>query len=193
MLINFLAAFLDERVLIYMKKAYCLIMTQSFQGVLVGEALVGEGADVAHIDLVLGPKGSYVEAAFVNALASPSRGHTPLLAVLAPNLPVKPSTLMVNKVTIKNAEQAVMAFGPVQAAVARAVIDCVEAGVLPLEMADDLFLIVSVFVEWDAKDKNKIYEYNYLATKLAIERAVKGEPKPSEVLAEKSNAKHPFA
>ena len=78
---------------------YC--MMQPFESVLIGEALVGEGPEIAHIDLVIGPKGSSVEQAFVSALASPARGHTPLLAVLEPNLPAKPSTLMVNKVTIK--------------------------------------------------------------------------------------------
>jgi len=176
-----------------MKKTKRLVMSQSFQRVLVGEALVGEGPEVAHIDLVMGPRDSPVEKAFVRALASPSRGHTPLLAVLAPNLPVKPSTLMVNKVTIKNAQQAIMVFGPVQAAVARAVMDCVESGVLPEELADDLFIIVSVFVEWDARDKDKVYEYNYQATKIAIERAANGEPKPVDILAAKSTAKHPFA
>ncbi len=100
---------------------------------------------------------------------------------------------MVNKVTIKNAQQAIMVFGPVQAAVARAVMDCVESGVLPEELADDLFIIVSVFVEWDARDKDKVYEYNYQATKIAIERAANREPKPGDILAAKSTAKHPFA
>jgi len=176
-----------------MKKTKRLIMTQPFQRVLVGEALVGEGPEVAHIDLVMGTRNSSVEKAFVDALASPSRGHTPLLAVLAPNLPAKPSTLMVNKVTIKNAQQATMVFGPVQAAVARAVMDCVESGILPEELADDLFIIVSVFVEWDAKDKDKVYEYNYQATKIALERAARSEPKTAEILAAKSTAKHPFA
>lgn len=168
-------------------------MMQSFQRVLVGEALVGEGPEVAHIDLVMGPRNSAVEEAFVRALASPSRGHTPLLAVLAPNLPVKPSTLMVNKVTIKNAQQAIMVFGPVQAAVAQAVMDCVESGVLPEELADNLFIIVSVFVEWDAKDKDKVFEYNYQSTKIALERAVKSEPKAADILAAKGTAKHPCA
>ena len=76
-------------------------MTHHFKDTLVGEALVGEGTEIAHIDLVIGKKGGAVEQAFVTALASPAKGHTPLLAVLEPNLPTKPSTLMVNKVTIK--------------------------------------------------------------------------------------------
>lgn len=160
---------------------------------LIGEALVGEGAEVAHIDLVIGRKGSSVEQAFVSALASPAQGHTPLLAVLTPNIPAKPSTLMVNKVTIKNASQALLIFGPAQAAVAKAVVDSVEEGIIPKFEADNLLIIASVFIEWDATDKKKIYDWNYEATKLAIRRAIRGEPKLEEVLAEKDTVKHPFA
>ena len=166
---------------------------QPFNSVLIGGALAGEGPEIAHIDLVIGPKGSYVEQAFVSALASPANGHTPLLAVLEPNLPAKPSTLLVNKVTIKGAGQAILIFGPAQAAVAKAVMDCVAEGTLPQELAEDLMIIVSVFIEWDAKDKKKIYEYNYQATKLAIECAVNKKPNVSEILAKKDSAKHPFA
>lgn len=168
-------------------------MGHIFEDTLLGEALVGEGPEVAHIDLVIGRKGSSVEQAFMNALASPAQGHTPLLAVLEPNLPAKPYTLLVNKVTIKKASQAVLMFGPAQAAVAKAVMDCVAAGTLPEENADDLFLIVSVFIEWDASDKKKIYDYNYQATKLAIERAVARTPTVKAILAKKDTAKHPFA
>jgi 5,6,7,8-tetrahydromethanopterin hydro-lyase len=160
---------------------------------LVGEALVGEGKEIAHIDLVIGEKGGAVEQAFMTSLASPRRGHTPLLAVLEPNLPTKPSTLIVNKVTIKNAAQAILMFGPAQAAVAKAVMDSVEEGVIPKGKADDLFIIVSVFIEWDAEDKKKIYDYNYEATKLAIKRAFKLEPNVDEVLKKKDKSKHPFA
>lgn len=160
---------------------------------LIGEALVGDGPEIAHIDLVIGPKGGPVETAFMNSLAMPRQGHTPLLAVLEPNLLPKPATLIVNKVTIKNSSQALLMFGPAQAAVAKAVMDSVEAGVIDKNDAEDLLIIVSVFIEWDAKDKKKIYEYNYEATKLAIERAVKSEPKVDEVLSKKDNAKHPFA
>lgn len=160
---------------------------------LIGEALVGEGPEVAHIDLVIGKKGSSVEQAFVTALASPARGHTPLLAVLTPNLPARPPTLMVNKVTIRGADQALLIFGPAQAAVAKAVVDSVAEGVIPEVEADDLLIIVSVFIEWDAANKKKIYDWNYEATKIAIRRAMTGEPKMSEVLARKDTAKHPFA
>lgn len=160
---------------------------------LIGEALVGEGPEVAHIDLVIGKKGSSVEQAFVTALASPARGHTPLLAVLTPNLPARPPTLMVNKVTIRGASQALLIFGPAQAAVAKAVVDSVAEGIIPEAEADDLLIIVSVFIEWDAVDRKKIYDWNYEATKTAIRRAMRGEPGMSEVIARKDTAKHPFA
>ena len=124
---------------------------------MIGEALVGEGAEVAHIDLVIGTKGSAVETAFMTSLASPRKGHSPLLAVLEPNVLPKPATLLVNKVTIKNASQAIMMFGPAQASVAKAVMDSVAEGVLPKEEAENLLIIVSVFIQWDATDKSKVY------------------------------------
>lgn len=168
-------------------------VTHHFEKTLVGEALVGEGPEIAHIDLVIGAKGSAVEQAFVTALASPREGHTPLLAVLEPNLQPKPCTLMVNKVTITNASQAILMFGPAQAAVAKAVMDSVAEGIIPEDMAEELLIIVSVFVEWDALEKKKVYAYNYEATKLAIRRAMLGEPTVSEALAKKDSARHPFA
>jgi len=160
---------------------------------LIGEALVGEGNEVAHIDLAIGGKGGPFETAFIGALASPASRHTPLLAVLEPNLMPKPATLMVNKVSIKNATQATLIFGPAQAAVARAVADSVAEGILPKSRAETLLIIVSVFIHWEAKDKKKIYDYNYEATKLALTRAMKKEPGIDEVLAKRTEAKHPFA
>ena len=160
---------------------------------MIGEALVGDGNEIAHIDLVIGPRGGPVEIAFMNSLAMPREGHTPLLAVLEPNLQPKPCTLMVNKVTIRDANQAVLMFGAGQAAVAKAVIDSVEEGVIAKSDAEDLLIIVSVFIHWEAKDKQKIYDYNYEATKLAIKRAITGEPSVGEALARKDKAKHPFA
>jgi 5,6,7,8-tetrahydromethanopterin hydro-lyase len=158
-----------------------------------GEALVGEGDEVAHIDLLLGSKSGPVGAAFANALVSESEGHTNLLAVVTANLSAKPDTLMTNKVTIKGAKQAVQLFGPAQAAVARAVVASVDEGVIPKDQVDDLVIIVGVFIHWDAEDDKKIYDYNYEATKLAIARALNGEPSIDKVLADTPAARHPFA
>ncbi len=138
--------------------------------------LVGEGNEVAHIDLIIGPRGSAAETAFCNALTNNKDGFTTLLAVVAPNLLAKPNTILFNKVTIKGAKQAVQMFGPAQHGVAMAVADSVAEGVIPADEADDLFISVGVFIHWDATDDKKIQEYNYKATKEAIARAVAGQP-----------------
>jgi 5,6,7,8-tetrahydromethanopterin hydro-lyase len=159
----------------------------------VGESLVGDGNEVAHIDLLIGPRGSAAETAFANCLTNNKDGFTALLAVVAPNLIAKPATVMFNKVTIKGAKQAVQMFGPAQHAVAKAVADSVADGTIPVDEADDLFCCVGVFIHWDAADDKKIQEYNYKATKESIERAVNGSPKASEVVAKRDQVKHPFA
>src|ERR1700752_4307460 len=134
----------------------------------IGEALAGEGNEIAHIDLLIGSKDGPVGPAFATALANQKQGHSNLLAVLTPNLICKPATVMITKVTIKGAKQAVQMFGPAQAAVANAVADSVAAGVIPASKADDYVIICGVFIHWDAKDDAKIYQYNYEATKMAI-------------------------
>jgi 5,6,7,8-tetrahydromethanopterin hydro-lyase len=159
----------------------------------VGESLVGEGNEVAHIDLLIGPRGSAAETAFANCLTNNKDGFTALLAVVAPNLIAKPATVMFNKVTIKGAKQAVQMFGPAQHAVAKAVADSVADGTIPAAEADDLFCCVGVFIHWDAADDKKIQEYNYRATKESIERAVNGKPTAAEVVAKRDQVKHPFA
>ena len=161
--------------------------------VMVGESLVGDGNEVAHIDLIIGPRGSAAEAAFCNTLTNNKDGFTSLLAVVAPNLMCKPATVMFNKVTIKGAKQAVQMFGPAQRGVAMAVADSVEDGTIPAAEADDLFISVGVFIHWMAEDDKKIQDYNYTATKEALARAVKGEPKAKDVVAQKGKSAHPFA
>lgn len=160
---------------------------------LIGESLVGDGNEVAHIDLIIGPRGSTAESAFVNALTNNKDGFTSLLAVVAPNLLAKPNTILFNKVTIKDARQAVQMFGPAQYGVAKAVVDSVAEGVIPEDEADDLFISVGVFIHWEAADDAKIQQYNYEATKEALARAVNGEPKAKDVVAQSATAKHPFA
>lgn len=158
----------------------------------VGEALVGEGNEIAHIDLLIGDKQGPVGEAFANALARQSEGHTNLLAVLTPNIAVKPSTVMVTKVTIKGMKQAVQMFGPAQAAVAKAVADSVAAGTIPQDKAEDLVIVCGVFIHPAADDNKKIYSFNYEATKKAIAAAMQGKPTAAEMIAAKDTAKHPF-
>ena len=159
----------------------------------IGESLVGDGNEIAHIDLIIGSKSGAAGAAFTQALANQKDGFSTLLAVVTPNLPARPDTILFNKVTIKGATQAVQMFGPAQAAVARAVVDSVESGVISRERADDYCVLVGVFIHWEAKDDQKIYDYNYQATKEAIQRALASQPSVDEVIAGAKTAKHPFA
>ncbi|MEO2033529.1 MAG: formaldehyde-activating enzyme [Planctomycetaceae bacterium] len=158
----------------------------------VGESLVGDGNEVAHIDLLIGDKSGPVGVAFANALSNQKMGHSNLLAVMAPNVAVKPSTVMITKVTIKGARQAVQMFGPAQKAVADAVADSVKSGVIPKDQSDNLCIVCGVFIHWQAEDDKKIYEYNYAATKESIERAMKNEPSVDDMLSQRDTAQHPF-
>src|SRR5262245_38026065 len=157
----------------------------------IGESLVGDGNEIAHIDLLIGDKAGPVGVAFANALANQSAGHSSLLAVVSPNIVAKPATVMITKVTIKGAKQAVQMFGPAQAAVARAVVDSVAEGVIPKDKAEEYVIVCGVFIHWDAADNAKIYKYNYNATKMAIKHAMAGTPKMDEIIAKKGTA-HPF-
>ncbi|OYV13622.1 MAG: bifunctional enzyme Fae/Hp [Methanosaeta sp. NSM2] len=159
---------------------------------LVGEALIGKEPEIAHIDLIIGDKEGPVATAFASGLTQLSAGHTPLLGVIRPNLPPKPSTLIVPKVTVKNMEQAAQIFGPAQMAVAKAVADSVAEGIIPKDRAEDLLVIVSVFIHPQAKDYDAIYRYNYGATKLALERAMAGFPDVDLMLYEKDRSTHPI-
>lgn len=161
--------------------------------VLVGEALVGEGKESAHIDLIMGPRGSAAEAAFCNTLTNQKRGDNALLALVAPNLMAKPATVMFNKVEIKNKKQVTQMFGPAERGVAKAVVDCVKEGIIPQAEVDNVFICVGVFIHWDAEDNDKIQDWNYQATKLAIQRAIEGSPTVAEVIAREDVEHHPLA
>ena len=161
--------------------------------VMVAEALVGEGKEMAHIDLLMGPRGSAAEIAFCITLTNQKKGNNALLALIAPNLMTKPNTVLFNKVELKNEEQVNQMFGPVERGVAKAVADSVKEGIIPIEEANDVFICVGVYIHWDAKDNNKIQDWNYEATQLAILRAVTGKPTPDEVLAQEEVLHHPLA
>ena len=158
----------------------------------IGEALSGDGNEIAHIDLLIGDKNGPVGNAFANALARQSDGHSNLLAVLTPNLAIKPATVMITKVTIKGMKQAVQMFGPAQAAVAKAVADSVGDGVISAGEAENLVIVCGVFIHPQASDDKKIYQYNYDATKMAIKNAMTGKPTVQEMLAGKDAAVHTF-
>ena len=159
----------------------------------IGEALFGDGNEIAHIDLLIGSKTGPVGQAFATALCNQSAGHTNLLAVLTPNLLCKPATVMITKVTIKGMKQAVQMFGPAQYAVAKAVADCVADGTIPAAAAEDLVIVCGVFIHPGAEDNAKILKFNHEATKMAIVSAMKNSPSVAEITAKKDSVEHPFA
>ncbi|HEQ78191.1 MAG TPA: bifunctional 5,6,7,8-tetrahydromethanopterin hydro-lyase/3-hexulose-6-phosphate synthase, partial [Euryarchaeota archaeon] len=158
----------------------------------IGEALIGEGYEVAHIDLIMGDKNGAVGQAFAIGLSNLSSGHTPLLSVIRPNLPPKPYTLVVPKVTVKAMGDVEKIFGPAQAAVAKAVADSVEEGIIPLKKLDEWVIVVSVFIHPEATDYRRIYHYNYSGTKLAIKRAMTNYPSWDKIKFDKDRATHPI-
>ncbi len=172
---------------------YMLRQYESGKGMFmycIGEALVGDGAELAHIDLILGNKEGPVGTAFANALSQLAAGHTPLLGVVRPNLLTKPATLVIPKVTLKKEAQVNQMFGPVQAAVAKAVADAVEEGIFAGIDIEDTVILASVFLHPSAQDYNKIYRFNYGAMKLAIRRALDQFPDVETLMYEKDRAAH---
>ena len=159
---------------------------------LVGEALIGEEPELAHVDIIIGDKNGPAGQAFATGFTQLSAGHTPLLSVVRPNLLAKPATLIVPKVTVKDMGDAAKIFGPAQTAVARAIADAMEEGIIPKEQAEDLVIIASVFIHPKAEDYSKIYRYNYGATKLAVQRAMDGFPDVDTLMHEKDRTMHPI-
>lgn len=159
----------------------------------VGEALIGEAPNLAHIDMMIGSKDGPVATAFANSISTPSKGHGGLLACIRPNLLPKPYTLIIPKVTVVKMEEANKIFGPAQAAVAKGVADAVEEGIIPKKKIDDWIIVASVFIHPEATDYRKIYQFNYGATKLAIKRALENYPPLEKIFYDKDRAKHPVA
>jgi 4-hydroxy-tetrahydrodipicolinate synthase len=157
-----------------------------------GESLAGTGSEVAHVEVILGSRDGPLGDAFAKAKATPSAGHEPLVAILEPNLAVKPTTMIVPTVTIKSMRQASMIYGPAQTAVAKAVIDSVGDGTLPKNLVDELIIIANVFVHPSAVDRKRVYINNYKAVRHAIRKAMEGRPTIEELLKSSDMSKHPF-
>lgn len=151
-----------------------------------GESFVGAGVNAAHINTVLGAKGGPVETAWATALAQPSQGHTPFVAVLRPGLPVKPFTLFVNKATIRGDRHAEMTWGAAQAGVAKGVADAIAEGIVERQAVDELLLIAAVWVDPGADDAALVYANNARATLAALQAGQRGLPRIDDVIEARS-------
>jgi 5,6,7,8-tetrahydromethanopterin hydro-lyase len=160
--------------------------------VQIGESFVGSGANAAHVNTVLGPRAGPVGAAFATALATPTQGHAPFVAVVRPGLPAKPFTLFVNKAELRGDQHARLTWGPAQAGVAGGVADAVADGVIPGGEVDELVLIAAVWVDWGATDADEVYANNRGATLGALRAGSRYEPTLDEVVAARSTPWNPF-
>jgi len=135
----------------------------------IGEGFHGVGADAAHVNTVLGLREGPVGTAFATALAQPTPGHVPFLAVWAPNVPVQPPTLFVNKATIASDAHGTLTWGAAQAGVAAGVTEHVADRFDQTELSR-LALIVAVWVNPAAGDAAEVYANNLAATRDALVR-----------------------
>jgi 5,6,7,8-tetrahydromethanopterin hydro-lyase len=159
---------------------------------LIGESYIGEGAEAAHVNTVFGERSGPVGVAWATALASPSAGHAPFVAVVVPGLPVKPMTLFVNKAPIAGDEHGILTWGAAQAGVAGGVADAVSEGILSEADADQNLIIAAVWVNPAARDAEKVYANNRTATREALRAGVTGMPQMTEVLAARHRPFNPF-
>jgi 5,6,7,8-tetrahydromethanopterin hydro-lyase len=158
----------------------------------IGEAFAGEGAEAAHLNTVLGPRAGPLGGAWATALATPSTGHAPFVAVVRPGLPAKPFTLFVNKAPIASERHARLTWGAAQAGVAGGVMDAVAAGAIAPGEVDGLLLIAAVWVDPAARDAQAVYRNNREATRVALAAGHRGLPAVEDVLAARLSPSNPF-
>lgn len=158
----------------------------------IGEGFVGEGAEAAHVNTVLGRRGGPVETAWDTALATPSDGHAAFVAVVQPGLPAKPPTLFVNKATIAGDDHARITWGAAQAGVASGVLDAVAGGHIQASLVDELLLIAAVWVDPGAKDEQLVYQNNRRATFQALEAGAQRLPTLKQVADVRDAPSNPF-
>lgn len=159
---------------------------------LIGESFVGEGAEAAHVNTVLGSRDGPVGVAWATALATPRPGHTAFVAVLRPSLPVKPLTLFINKAPVAGDEHATLTWGAAQAGVAGGVADAVHEGIVSEADADELLLIAAVWVNPAARVTELVYRNNRAATKAALQAGLAGTPRIADVLALRDSPANPY-
>ena len=158
----------------------------------IGESFVGVGAEAAHVNTVLGARSGPVGTAWATALATPSAGHAPFVAVVRPGLPAKPLTLFVNKAAIAGERHGQLTWGAAQAGVASGVMDAVAAGDVAPSQVDGLALIAAVWVDPEARDADAVYRNNREATARALAAGRRRAPALADVLAARAQPSNPF-
>lgn len=165
----------------------------------VGEALVagGPAGTAAEPEVVIGEMNGPMGTAFANLLGDQVKGHTRVLAIMNTDIMVRPATIMVSKVTVKDTRYTNILMGTVQGAIANGVLDAVRAGDIPKEKANDLGIIVSVWLnpivaEQDDLDHQILFDIHRKATALAIKKAMNNEPSIDWLLENQEKIVHKY-
>ncbi|HID89868.1 MAG TPA: hypothetical protein EYP52_09215 [Anaerolineae bacterium] len=137
----------------------------------VGSGTAGEGLNKVQLDLIAGRKGTPLGDAYALQLTYPLHGREALTTILEPGLTVRPFTLLLPTLPQKNLRQANMIYGPTQSALARAIVDALEAGVIPEEVAEGEVMVVLATVHPKALDRHALYHSVYEAARAAIAQA----------------------
>ncbi len=165
------------------------------------EALVEGDKDYlcAEPEIVLGELDGPVGTALATLVGDQVKGHTRVFAILNSDVQVKPATLMVSKVTVKDSRYTGILMGTVQAGIANGVLDAVRAGVIPKEKANDLGIIYSVWLDpavlsvpEEEVDHAALFKVNREATLKVIQKAMKGEPTIDWLLENQESVTHYF-
>lgn len=164
-----------------------------------GEALVeGEPAySAAEPEVVIGELDGPVGYAIANLIGEQVKGHTKVFAILNSDVQIRPTTLMVSKVTVKSSKYTNILMGTVQAAIAHGVLDAVRAGDLPKKKVNDLGIIVSVWLDPSIVDEPNVdfellFRTNREATAKAIGKAMRNEPSIDWLLENQDKVQHYF-
>jgi 5,6,7,8-tetrahydromethanopterin hydro-lyase len=155
----------------------------------IGESFIGEGVNAAHVNTVLGARDGPVGTAWATALATPTAGHAPFLAVLQPGVPVKPFTLFVNKARIESDTHARMTWGAAQAGIASGV---AEAVAQDLVFDTDDVLIAAVWVDPGADDADAVFANNQTAVLAAIGMGQRDDPDELDIEERRTEPWNPF-
>jgi len=158
--------------------------------VLAAEGQFTDAMPEVLIGSVRGPAG----AAFASMMGQ-AAGQTRMFVGRDLNQLVRPGAMMTTKTTSRAAADVELRGGVVKEAIGDAILDSVIEGTLPKANAEELCLIIMVWLDercatHEALDKRDLYRTNYEATKLAIGRAMRGEPKIDELIANRKTVKH---
>jgi formaldehyde-activating enzyme len=130
------------------------------------------------------------------SMAGQVAGHPRMFVIRDLNQQVRPATMMTTKMTVKSEDYVELLGGIVQAATGDAIVDCVAEGIIPKDQIDELCMIIMVWLDprcakhQKKLDRKDLYRTNYEATKLAISRAMKGEPTADELIANRKSVQH---